>query len=158
MDSFATSPSEIAPGDLAALICLDDEMMQAQVVDQIAPLGFSTHTVSDAGQADFHLQAHTYELVVVHERFAGGDVESNTVLHLLRELPLNRRRGSLVVLVGPGMESHSEMQAFLYGVDLTLNESELEDFRTLAGRGLMRQEERYAAFQAVFKRVQERAG
>jgi len=157
MSSFSDSVPGIAPGDLSALICIEDEMTQAQVIDQIAPLGFSTHTATDAGQADFHLQSHTYEMVVVHEQFAGSDVEGNTILHLLREMPLNRRRGTLVLLIGPTMESHSEMQAFLYGVDLTLHESELDDFRTLAGRGLVRQEERYEAFHAVFKRVQERA-
>ncbi len=138
-------------GDLAALICLNRPEIQAIVIEQLSLLGFNIHTALNQEEMELRLHEHIYEIVAVETTFAGGNVESNIALDALALLPLDQRRHCYVILIGPEMEDRSEMQAFRYGVDLTLREETLDQLKTIAGRGIVKQESLYAAFHAVRK-------
>lgn len=136
-------------GDLAALLCLDDPEMQAVAIDQLSQLGFAIHTGLYVEEIAIRLRSRTYEVIVVGENFAGSDADTNPALNEIARLSLQQRRGSFVILLGPTMESRSEMQAFVYSVDLTLRSDEAQNLKTIAGRGIVRQEEFYSAFNGV---------
>ncbi len=148
-----TRHDPVEHGDLSALLCLDDAATQASVIDQLSQLGFAIHTAVHPEEAPALLTAHPYEIIVIGEHFGGADAGSNSVLSELGRLPLDQRRRSYAVLLGPGMESRSEMLAFLHSVDLTLHLDELPDFKTIVGKGIVRQESYYESFLAVRKSV-----
>lgn len=141
-------------GDLAALVCVDRADIQAVIIDQLSLLSFNIHTAHDREEAELRLHERVYEIVVVQTTFAGGDAEGNPALDALARLPLEQRRHSYVVLVGRELEGRSEMEAFRYGVDLTLREEGLDELKITAGRGIVKQESLYSAFHAVRKLAQ----
>ncbi len=150
MSTLQTRNDSFEHGDLAALLCVDDPELQSLVIDQLSQLGFAFHTALFPEEVAVRLRARTYDLVVVSENFAGSaDAEANPVLHELAQLPLDQRRVSYVILIGPTMESRSDMQAFVHNVDLTLRLDEAPNLKAVAGRGIVRQEEFYSAFKGV---------
>jgi hypothetical protein len=151
MSTLQTRNDAFEHGDLAALLCVDDPHLQSSVIDELSQLGFAFHTALYPEEVAVRLRSRSYELVVVSERFGGSELDSNPVLHELTLVPLAQRRDSVVVLVGPGMESRSDMQAFIHGVDLTLREDELSNFKAIVGRAIIRQEEFYSAFKGVMQ-------
>lgn len=149
MTTLQTRNDSIEHGDLSALICIDDAEIQAVVLEQLAVLGFNFHTAPFPEEVTFRLKARPYELVVTTENFGGGDLSHHPVLEELNRLSLAHRRTAYVILIGPSMESRSDMQAFLYSVDLTLREDQLGNLTTIVGRGIVRKEEFYNSFTGV---------
>jgi hypothetical protein len=140
-------------GDLAALLCIDDPQLQTVAIDELSQLGFAFHTAFFPEEVSVRLRARTYEVIVVSANFAGAELDANPVLHELAQVPLDQRRGSYVVLIGDTVESRSEMQAFIYGVDLVLRTDEVPNLKAAVGRGIVRQEEFYSAFKGVMQTV-----
>ncbi len=143
----------IEHGDLAALVCIDDPILQAVIIEQLTQLGFGVHTALFAEEASVKLTSRSYDVVVVDENFAGSDVETNPALTEIANIPLSQRRSTYAILIGPGMVSRSEMQAFKHSVDLVLKEDEAPNLKTIAGRGIVRQEEFYATFTNVLRAI-----
>ena len=146
----------IEEGDLSALVCVEDAVLQSTVFDQLTQLGFGIHTALFGEEVAVKLRGRVYDIVVISERFANCDVSTNSALAEIAQMPLESRRETFVVLIGPGMNSRSEMQAFLFSVDLVVRQDEAFNLKTIAGRGIVRQEEFYTTFNSVLKAV--RAG
>lgn len=153
MSTIQPRNDTIEHGDLSALICSDEAETQAAVIEQLTQLGFGIHTALYAEEVTVKLKARSYDIVVISERFAGADVQTNCALSEIAGMSLPHRRETFVILVGPGMVSRSEMQAFTHSVDLVVKDSDLADLKTVAGRGIVRQEEFYAAFNVVLKMI-----
>jgi cobyric acid synthase len=111
------------------------------------------HTGLFAEEVGVRLRSRSYDLIVVSENFGGADAESNPALHEVTNIPMAQRRDSFVILVGTSMVTRSEMQAFMYSVDLVVKREDVPNLKTIAGRGIVRQEEFYSAFNAVLKTV-----
>lgn len=153
MSTLETRNDPLEHGDLSALICIDEPELQAVVIDQLTQLGFALHTGLFPEEVAVRLRARTYEIIVISETFCGGDVHTNPALHELNALGLDQRRGSYAILIGENMESRSEMQAFIYSVDLTLQTADAANLKAIAGSGIVRHEESYATFHGVRKSV-----
>ena len=151
MSTLQTRNDAFEHGDLAALLCVDDPHLQSCVIDGLSQLGFAFHTALYPEEISVRLRSRTYELVMVSENFAGSELQANPALHEVAQLALAQRRDSFVILIGPSMESRSDMQAFLHGVDLTLREDELPNLKAIVGRAIVRQEEFYSAFKGVMQ-------
>lgn len=151
MSTLQARNDSLEHGDLAALLCIDDAALQNGVIEQLSQLGFAFHTALYPEEVTVRLRLRTYEMVVVSENFAGTDVDSNPVLHEIAQIPLSQRRISFVILIGPGMESRSDMQAFVHSVDLTVHQGDVPNLRAIAGRGIVRQEEFYSALKGVIE-------
>lgn len=153
MSTLQSRSDTLELGDLGALICIDDADLQEVVIDQLSQLGFGIHTGLYTEEVAVRLRARVYEIIVVAEDFASSDVDANPVLNEIANLPLDQRRVSYVILIGPSMDSRSEMQAFIYSVDLTLRNEDAPNLKAIAGRGIVRQEEFYSTFKGVLTAV-----
>jgi hypothetical protein len=154
MSTLQTRNDSFQHGDLAALLCIESPGIQQTITDQITQLGFAIHSAFTAEEAISKLSSHTYNVVIIEENLEGTDAQTHPVLAELATMRLDTRRGFYVVLIGPGMETQSDTQAFGLSVDLTLNLLDMSDLKQLVGRGIVEQEEFYAAFKAVKKDVQ----
>ena len=143
----------IEEGDLSALVCVDDPALQSGVFDQLTQLGFGIHTALHGEDVARKLRGRVYDMVLVSERFANCDLPTNSALLEIAQMPLENRRETFVVLLGPGMNTRSEMQAWLFSVDLVIRQDEVFNLKTIAGRGIVRQEEFYTVFNSVLKAV-----
>jgi len=151
MTSLQSREDLIEHGDLSALICVDEPNLQYISIDQFSQLSFGIHTALNASEISSKIRGRVYEVIVVYERFGGSDAQTNVALSIISELPLAQRRETYVILVGPNMVSRSDMQAFMYSVDLTLKDTDAGNMKVIAGRGLVRQEELYTTFLSVWK-------
>ncbi len=134
------------PGDRTALVCVDEPEIHRVVVEQLGQLEYKMHTGLFTEDISLKLKAQTYDLVVVYESFNDTILEGNAVLAEITRIPANQRRHEFVVLIGPGMVTNDETQAFQYSVDLTFCVSDLANFAPVLRRGAMRHQEFYRLF------------
>jgi len=121
----------------------------------LTPLGFVIQTAPTPKDALTGLHTQICDLVVTSEDFGGADAFSHPVLSELAEFPLDLRRSSFVILIGPNRTSQSEIQAFSLSVDMVLRPEDTPKLKGLVGQGLARKEAFYATFRAMEKLVQE---
>jgi hypothetical protein len=131
-------------GDLTALVCVEEAMLQSIVVEQLRELGYKLHNGLFGEDVQLKLRTHPYDVIVVDENFGGLDLESNPVLTEINEIPLAQRRKQFVVLIGPGMVTNNYMQAFTHSADLVCSFSDLPNLRVVLRRGAMAHKQFYA--------------
>jgi hypothetical protein len=134
------------PDDKTALVCVDEPEVQRAVLEQLGELGYRIHTGLFAEDISLKLRAHTYDVVVIFETFAGSVAEGNPVLLETIRTPTAHRRDQFVVLVGPNMITANDMQAFQYSVDLVFSLSDLANFKPVLRRGVAKHTEFYRRF------------
>jgi hypothetical protein len=134
------------PDDLTSIVCVDEAEVQRAVVDQLGQLNYRIHTGLFVEDISLKLRAHSYDVVVIYETFAGSIAEGNPVLLETIRTPSSQRRNQFVVLVGPNMITNSEIQAFQYSVDLVVSVSDLANFKPVLRRGGARHQEFYRKF------------
>ena len=154
MSTLQTRNDSFEHGDLVALLCIGSPELQEIAIDQITQLGFAIHTATNAEYAISKISSQPYNIVAIEENLEGTDAATHPILAELATIRLDVRRDLFVVLIGPGMETQSENQAFALSVDLTVNLQDTPNLKTLVGRGIVAQEEFYAAYKAVKKDVQ----
>jgi hypothetical protein len=140
-------------GDATALICVDDPNLQPIVADQLDALEFKIHTGLFREDIVMRLQMHAYDVLVVHDRFEGGELATNPILAACRELSPEQRRAHSVVLIGADFLTEDGLQAFQLSVDLVCSLSDLGNLAVVLRRSL---EER-ALFYRHFKACLEKA-
>jgi hypothetical protein len=134
------------PDDLTALVCVDEPEVQRTTVEQLGELNYRLHTGLFAEDISLRLRAHTYNVVVIYETFAGSVAEGNPVLLETIRTPSPQRRNQFVVLIGPNMVTNNEIQAFQFSVDLVVSVSDIANFRPLLRRAISRHADFYRKF------------
>src|SRR5881296_3532274 len=97
------------PGDLTALICVDEPAIQRLVVDHVGALDYKIHTGLFTEDISLKIKAHSYDLVVIYENFNDTVVEGNPVLADTTRIRPSQRRNQFIVLIGPNMVTNDEM-------------------------------------------------
>jgi len=141
------------PGDLTALVCIDDPDLQKTVVDQLAPLNYKVHTGLFVEDISLKLNTHVYDVVIIYETFNDSDLETNQVLLEATGIPASQRRTQYLVLIGPNLVTNDDMAAFAYSVDLTFSLSDVSNLKPVLRRGAIRHKEFYLPFCETLKAI-----
>lgn len=141
------------PGDLTALICIDQPDEQQMIADQLSSIDYKIHVSVELDDAASRMQAFPYDVIALGETFQGASMEENQLLLHAIYLPSDQRRNQFLVLVGPHLETNDEMVAFIYSVDLVFNSSDLSSIKPILRRGVARQKEFYHAFNECMHKV-----
>ena len=139
------------PGDLTALVCCDVPEVQRMVVDQLGSLNYKIHTGLFVEDILLKLRAHSYDVVVISENFAASDVENNPILNEAVRVPSAQRRRQVLVLIGSGLITNDEIEAFQHSVDLGVNLADVVNLRPVLRRIIQRTQEFYAPLQESLK-------
>ena len=134
------------PGDTTALICVDVPEVQRLTVDNLTELGCKIHTGLFAEDIMVKLQTHAYDVVVVSEHFNGSDLPTNPILQATLEIGPNQRRKQLVVLVGTGLHTDSDMQAWGASADLVVNIGDVPNIKHVLRRCMQRSRTFYTPY------------
>lgn len=151
---MTASRSPFQNSNFTALLCVEPGELQKIVTEQLTLLGFEIHAATTPEEAATQWYSHFYDVILISETFGGGDIETHPVLADLAGVPLDLRRSMFVVLIGSRRTTRSEMEAFIHSVDLVVSLQDGPNLKALIGQGLARQEEVYADFHAVTKRLQ----
>ena len=141
------------PGDLTALICIDNPKIQELAVEELSMLNYKLHIGLFPEDIALKLNTHTYNVVLVYENFAGSSIKTNPILTCCIQTPSTERRKQFILLIGPGMLTNDNMQAFKFSVDMVCNESDLNNLITLLNRGLLKHDEAYKSFNECMKMI-----
>ena len=143
---FETRFDIFEPGDLTALVCIDQPEYQQGVVDQLSSMDYKLHVGLFPEDISLKLRTHVYDVVVIDEHFGGCYLGNNTVLYEAINLPTTQRRGQFLVLIGTSVMTNDEMMAFIYSVDLCFNVNDLNNLKPVLRRGVARQKEFFHVF------------
>ena len=139
------------PGDLTALVCVDEPETQKALVDQLTTLDYKIHTGLFLDDVLLKIKAHNYDVVVIDENFNGSLLTSSPLLAEVMRLPANTRRNMFVVLVGLGFATNDEMEAFGLSVNLVCNVNDIRNLRPVLRRAIIRHKEFYAHYIETLK-------
>ncbi len=134
------------PGDLTALVCIDQPEYQHQIVEQLGSMDYKIHVGLFAEDISLKLKTHVYDVVVIDEHFGGCHLGNNQVLCEAINLPPGQRRNQFLVLIGTSVMTNDEMMAFIYSVDLCFNVNDLNNLKPVVRRGVARQKEFFHVF------------
>ena len=130
-------------GDKTSLICGDPATTEA-VRGTLRELGYKSHTAENGETAIERVRYTPYDVIVIHEGFAGSSLRSNAILNYLAPLPMAQRRYSCVCLIGPSFKTLDAMQAFAQSVHVVVNPLDLPNLAAILKKSL-------AEFELVYK-------
>jgi predicted Zn finger-like uncharacterized protein len=127
---LATSATSIDITDVGtaprALVCLDDTSHRDACQKMLPALGFSTiHTPENQAMALAYLSQVPYECFILDAAFDDSTLEANPVLACLHELPMDRRRYTLVALCMPDVITADAMTAYSHSVGLVMRHDDV---------------------------------
>ena len=134
------------PGDLTALICVDQPEYQQQIIDHLSGMDYKMHVGLFPEDISLKLKTHVYDVVVIDEHFGGGYLSNNQVLYEAVNVPGSQRRNQFLLLIGTSLMTNDEMMAFIFSVDLVFNVNDLANLKPVLRRGVARQKEFYHVF------------
>jgi hypothetical protein len=141
------------PGDLTALICVDDPKLQELIVEELSVLNYKLQIGLFLEDIALKLKTHAYNVVLIHENFGACNIKSNPILNECNQIPSMERRKQFILLIGPNMITSDNMQAFKYSVDMVCNESDMENLIPILNRGLSKHDETYMSFNDCMKMI-----
>ena len=143
---FETRFDIFEPGDLTALICIDQPEYQQEVVESLSSMDYKIHVGLFPEDISLKLKTHVYDVVIIDEHFNGCYLGNNAVLYEAINLLPNQRRNQFLTLIGTSVMTNDEMMAFIFSVDLCFNVNDLANLKPVLRRGVARQKEFFHVF------------
>jgi CheY-like chemotaxis protein len=137
-----------------ALICESDPSVREKISATMKLLGYMITEAASAKDALKKMRFHTYDVVVLDERFDTTSPDENDVLRYLESLSMATRRDMFVALITERFRSMDNMAAFNKSVNLVINTKNINDVGTIIKRGVSEN----TAFYRVFKESMQRMG
>jgi CheY-like chemotaxis protein len=131
------------PEDKTALVCIDVPEVQRLVVENLSEIEYKIHTGLFLEDILLKLHSHIYDVVVIAEHFNATDRESNPILEAMRLIPCSQRRQQMYVLVGSGVHTDSEMEAWALSADLVVTLADVPNLKHVVRRAALRREAFY---------------
>ena len=147
----------IGPNDQPALLAITSPEALNAVKAAMARMGYKPHVVETHAQFETRYHQVSYQVVVLEENFAGGNVLDNPSLQMVQALPMSQRRHATFFLIGPTFESLNTLQAFSQSVHCVLNFNELPMLADVMHKTMAENEVFLATFREVQRRVNQMA-
>ncbi len=146
LQEYETRFDIFEPGDLTALVCIDQPDYQQHIVEQLSSMDYKIHVGLFQEDISLKLKTHVYDVVVIDEHFNDCHLGNNVVLHEAVNLPGGQRRNQFLVLIGSSVMTNDEMMAFIFSVDLCFNVNDLANLKPVLRRGVARQKDFFHVF------------
>ncbi len=142
-------------GDKTSLVCADPATTEV-VRATLRELGYKSHTAESGEMAIERIRYTPYDVIVIHENFAGSSLRSNVVLSYLTPLPMSQRRYSFICITGPSFKTLDAMQAFAQSVHLVVNTLDLPNLAAILKKSLAEFDMLYKVYKDVVAAQSER--
>jgi len=115
----------ISATDKPALLAFSTPEWLEAARNALMELGYKVHTAATHGDFLVRFSQVRYQVVIIEELFAANNLEENTTLHAMRQMPMSQRRHATVILFGDSFQTFTPLQAFQQSVHAVVNSSEL---------------------------------
>ncbi len=82
------------------------------------------------------MQFTPFAALVLHSRFEGDSLESNSFHNFIKKMAMARRRNIHYTLIGPEFQTLYDLQALSNSANLVVNDNELNNFRIILKKSL----------------------
>jgi len=118
-----------------ALICESDPATREKMVQGLQSLGYSVKEADSARDTLKKMRFHAFDVLLLSDRFEGGQGVSE-LLGALELLDMPTRRRIYVALVGDSYRTMDSMAAFYRSVNLVVSARDLADLGAIIRRGV----------------------
>ncbi len=108
-----------------ALVCLNEKSHQDAFRSTLEGLGYRVRIPSSIEDVLDKMRFVHYDVIVIHEEFAGLKSENNTILQRVRSMQMDTRRDMFFVVVGKDFKTLNNTMAFANSANLVVNEKDL---------------------------------
>jgi hypothetical protein len=115
----------ITATDKPALLAVSTPEWSSTCELALLELGYKIHKIGGHLEFPSRYSQVPYQVVIIEEKFGGGEPSDNTTLHLLQHMQTNQRRHSAIILIGESFETLNALQAFQHSVHAVVNYSEM---------------------------------
>ena len=134
-----------------ALVCEEDADLRTALKDGLVSLEYYATETDNLRDALKKLRYHTYDMVIVNEKFGGENTTDNSVLIYLQRLPMGIRRNIFVALISDNLRTKDDMAAFNKSVNLIINKKNLSDFSMILKRAVTENDLFFKIFRETLK-------
>jgi predicted Zn finger-like uncharacterized protein len=133
-------------GAKTAIVCENDPEYRIQIQEALEGLGFYITRASSARDLLKRMRFHTFDLVVIDERFDAANPDRNSVLRYFERMPMSARRNIFVALITKRFRTMDAMAAFHKSVNLVVNVTNLDALGKILKRGISDHQNFYRPF------------
>lgn len=152
-DSAGVSFDFIGMNNDTALICEPDSAIKEKITQALTDMNYHVTESDTDREALKNMRFHTYDLVVIDEKFAMESQGINEVLSYLQNISAAARRNTLVTLLSDNYRTMDNMVAFNKSVNLIINKKNVDDFAAIIKRGLDDNKAFYNVFRESLKKT-----
>jgi DNA-binding NtrC family response regulator len=114
----------IGPQDQPALLAVSTPEVLEGAQRTLAEMGYKVHAAENFEQFQLRYDRVNYQIILLEETFAGGDLLNHPTLRWVQTLSMSHRRHATFFLLGQTMETLNALQAFALSVHCVVNYSE----------------------------------
>lgn len=145
-DLDSTSVDVLDEGVKSALVCITDPVRSRRMSTVLEQMDFHLTTASTIKSAMDKLARMQFDMVILEETHGGTQLADNPVLQHFQFMPMPARRAFFLCLLSPTMATLDRMNAFRMGVDLIMNERDMDKAKILLMRAMKDQRYFYKTF------------
>jgi predicted Zn finger-like uncharacterized protein len=128
------------------LLCLADPAQAQQVLDKLDHQTYAPTVCTEAAKAIELMRDSQVDMVLLDPQFDSANQGGIAVLRHVNSLPPKYRRRTYLVLVSPQVKTLDTYMAFLNGVNLTINTTDIETINQILERSIRDFNELYRGY------------
>lgn len=129
-----------------ALVAVNETDQFEGLKEAIEDLGYKYVSAENTSQAISKMRFHTFEMVVLSDRFDGIELTQSPVLQYLNHLSMSIRRRIFIVLIGNSFNTMDHMTAFTMSANLVVNKKDLNKLTGILKNSISDNERFYKVF------------
>ena len=118
------------------LVLVADDETKTQVTMAFGEQGFQPLYVQSAEEAIDKMQFGSFDAIVLHSRFEGGNVNDSTFHQHMRQMSMSKRRYIYYVLVGPEFRTLYDLEALANSANLVVNDKDVSHLSIVLKKGM----------------------
>lgn len=126
----------VEEGTETSLVCETDPEVRKKIGAALENLGYHTMEANTPKDVLKLMRFHTFDIVVLNERFGTRNPDLNNILKYLDRLGISTRRNIFVVLLTDRFRTMDYMTAFNKSVNLIINLKNVDDIEKILKRGV----------------------
>lgn len=134
-------------------LILEEAGQTEKIKGALEKLGYLCVTAYNGDDAILKMQFHHFGLIILSDRFDGGDLPQSKILHVMNNLPMPIRRRVYLALIGDGFKTLDQMTAFALSANMVINREKLDHLTDVLRRALSDHEKFYRVFRDTLAEV-----
>jgi len=134
-----------------ALVCETDSAFLKKIEDVLAFKEYHVTKAENVRDALAGIRFQAFDLIVLNEKFDGGNPDSNSVLKRLESMDMSARRKIFLVLISTIFRTRDNMTALNKSVNLIINTKDIDQFEKILFREITGRDTFYRIYNEALK-------